>query len=89
MRLGKATKVSWAFKAPISMALLPVFASATNSFKFVHVIRDGRDIAFSGNQKTVEYYYDLVYPKENKDKAESKGFSDDGFFSFYYQYYWG
>lgn len=54
------------------MALLPMFANASDSFKFVHVIRDGRDIAFSGNQQTVEYYYDLLYPDEDKSKAGSK-----------------
>lgn len=45
-----APGAAWGWKEPRSMWLLPVFAQALPSMRFVHVIRDGRDMAFSANQ---------------------------------------
>eukprot|EP00588_Corethron_pennatum_P016814 CAMPEP_0194309022 /NCGR_PEP_ID=MMETSP0171-20130528/5989_1 /TAXON_ID=218684 /ORGANISM="Corethron pennatum, Strain L29A3" /LENGTH=493 /DNA_ID=CAMNT_0039061981 /DNA_START=373 /DNA_END=1851 /DNA_ORIENTATION=- len=71
----RAKSVSYGIKAPASMLLLPVFHqiySARNTiekkiddvpgaggFKFLQVVRDGRDISFSKNQSPVEKFYDL------------------------------
>ncbi len=54
--------VGWGFKAPISQALLPFFAEIEPGFRFMHVIRDGRDIAFSSNQSPVRKFYSLLFP---------------------------
>ena len=57
-----ARHVSWGFKAPVSMMLVPFFEEAWGKAKFLHVVRDGRDIAFSGNQTPVEKYYAETFP---------------------------
>ena len=59
--------VDWGFKAPVSMLLLPLFhrSDEIRGFKFLHVVRDGRDIAFSGNQSPVQKFYNLTFPPEN------------------------
>ena len=40
----------WGWKEPRSIYLLPFFDAAMPSFRFVHFVRDGRDMAFSENQ---------------------------------------
>lgn len=40
----------WGWKEPRSIYLLPLFHSYLPSMKFLHVIRDGRDMAYSTNQ---------------------------------------
>lgn len=39
-----ASGVKYGFKAPVSMTLVPMWAEALQNFKFLHVVRDGRDI---------------------------------------------
>jgi hypothetical protein len=41
---------TWGWKAPRSMYLLPFWHQRFPRFKFLHVVRDGRDIAYSTNQ---------------------------------------
>jgi hypothetical protein len=43
----------WGFKNPRSMFLLPFFNRRFPNMKFIHVIRDGRDMAYSTNQTQV------------------------------------
>ena len=45
-----AEKVDVAFKAPVSMTVVPFFVQTVPKVMFLHVLRDGRDIAFSHNQ---------------------------------------
>lgn len=40
----------WGWKEPRSIYLLPFFHSLFPRMKFLHVVRDGRDMAYSGNQ---------------------------------------
>jgi len=40
----------WGWKEPRSIYLLPFFHSQFSGMRFLHVIRDGRDMAFSANQ---------------------------------------
>lgn len=40
----------WGWKEPRSIYLLPFFDAAMPSIRFVHFVRDGRDMAFSENQ---------------------------------------
>ena len=50
--------VKWGFKAPVSMLLVPFLKEmAPGGLKFLHVVRDGRDIAFSGNKTPVSKFY--------------------------------
>ena len=50
--LGSNTKPEsrWGWKAPRSIYLLPFFQAQFPELKFVQVLRDGRDMAFSKNQ---------------------------------------
>ncbi|CAM9164463.1 unnamed protein product [Discosporangium mesarthrocarpum] len=68
----RAEYVSWGFKAPVSMMLVPFFAEAwgQHGFKFVHVVRDGRDIAFSGNQTPVGKYFTNTFPGKGQTPSE-------------------
>jgi hypothetical protein len=43
------------------MALLPWWTHLIEDVKFLHVVRDGRDIAFSHNQSPVRKFYDVVH----------------------------
>jgi Sulfotransferase domain. len=45
-----STARAWGWKEPRSMFLLPFFHSQFPKMRFLHVIRDGRDIAYSTNQ---------------------------------------
>lgn len=42
---------SWGWKEPRSIYLVPFFDGAMPSLRFLHFIRDGRDMAFSENQQ--------------------------------------
>eukprot|EP00536_Pseudo-nitzschia_multiseries_P002364 jgi/Psemu1/322523/estExt_fgenesh1_pg.C_310017 len=77
---GHTEDVAYAIKAPVSMLILPLLASSVASFyrtqhknatpptlKFLHVVRDGRDVALSENQSPVHKFYNLTYPKVTDD----------------------
>lgn len=69
-----ARDVRYAIKAPASMLVLPIFAHMQRKqhkshnaesrprLKFLHVVRDGRDVALSDNQSPVIKFYNLTYP---------------------------
>ena len=48
------TAPRWGWKEPRSIYLLPVFRAAMPSLRFLHFVRDGRDMALSDNQKQLE-----------------------------------
>jgi Sulfotransferase family len=48
--LAEGNGPPWGWKEPRSILLLPFFARVLPGMRFVHVLRDGRDIAFSRNQ---------------------------------------
>ncbi|GMI20922.1 hypothetical protein TrRE_jg3600 [Triparma retinervis] len=66
---GTASSVTYGIKAPVSMLLVPAFREIWGGMKFIHVVRDGRDIAFSGNQSPVGKFYHSFY----KDWATREG----------------
>ena len=61
---------SWGWKAPRSLYLLPFFHSQLPQLRFVHLVRDGRDIAFSQNQAQLNKH-GLIYlsPKERRQRV--------------------
>lgn len=68
---ASARDVTYAIKAPSSMLVLPLFTSMQQQhlepqrkrpLKFLHVVRDGRDVAMSDNQSPVMKFYNLTYP---------------------------
>ncbi|CAN0318443.1 unnamed protein product, partial [Hapterophycus canaliculatus] len=64
-----AKHVSWGFKAPVSMVLVPFFEEAWGRAKFLHVVRDGRDIAFSGNQTPVDKFFKDMFPEGTRESG--------------------
>lgn len=56
-----SSSISFGFKAPVAMTLSPWWAEVIPNFKLLHVLRDGRDIAFSANQGPVEKFYNIMY----------------------------
>jgi hypothetical protein len=46
--------MKWGWKAPRSILLLPFIHSQYQQMKFIHVIRDGRDIAYSKNKNQLK-----------------------------------
>lgn len=49
-------QAAWGWKHPHSYLLLPFLAERFPAMRFVHVIRDGRDMALSGNQAQLGQY---------------------------------
>lgn len=77
--------VTYAIKAPASMLVLPVFAymqlqqkknesQPKQRLKFLHVIRDGRDVALSDNQSPVLKFYNLTYPPDHPRRQSIASF---------------
>ena len=52
---------SWGWKHPHSYLLLPWLDSVIPGLRFLHVVRDGRRMAFSGNQKQPQHYGGIVF----------------------------
>jgi Sulfotransferase family len=46
--------VAWGWKEPRSIYLLPFYDAVLPSFRFLHFVRDGRDMAFSDNQQQLK-----------------------------------
>ena len=47
---------NWGWKGPRSMFLLPFWDRCFSSLRFVHILRDGRDMAYSRNQNQLLLY---------------------------------
>jgi hypothetical protein len=43
--------MAWGIKAPPLILVLPLLVEMFPQMKFLHIVRDGRDMAFSGNQR--------------------------------------
>jgi hypothetical protein len=65
-----SSAVSWGFKAPVSMLLLPLFRKHFPAIKLIHIVRDGRDVALSENHSPVEKFYD-AYFKDSTDRTNA------------------
>jgi len=70
---GKVDDVTYGIKAPVSMLLVPVFRKIWGGMKFIHVVRDGRDIAFSGNQSPVGKFYESFYRDADERRTRWSG----------------
>lgn len=55
----RACRVDYGFKAPVAMTVVPWISYLLPHVMFLHVVRDGRDIAFSANQ--VAYRIQTLY----------------------------
>ncbi len=60
---------AWGWKEPRSIYLLPFFNSVMPELRFLHWIRDGRDMAFSENQQQLKKHSSAVLTPEENDQA--------------------
>lgn len=64
---GRPDRVPWGWKHPHSYLLLPFLHERFPDMRFIHVVRDGRDIALSHNQQQAHRYGGLLQrPEEPK-----------------------
>ena len=49
--------ITYGFKAPVSMLLVPILQKVMGPMKYLHIVRDGRDVAMSQNQSPVKKFY--------------------------------
>ena len=57
-----APGAAWGWKHPHSYLLLPYLRRQFPEMRFIHVVRDGRDMAFSGNQRQTHRYGPVLTP---------------------------
>jgi glycosyltransferase involved in cell wall biosynthesis/2-polyprenyl-3-methyl-5-hydroxy-6-metoxy-1,4-benzoquinol methylase len=55
---------SWGWKEPRSIYLLPFLYEYFPQMKFLHLVRDGRDMAFSGNQNQLNWHGHAVLDRK-------------------------
>ena len=61
----------WGWKEPRSLYLLPLLDEELPGLRFLHVVRDGRDMAFSDNQVQLRKHGDAVLgPSRGEPEAE-------------------
>jgi hypothetical protein len=59
---------AWGWKEPRSIYLLRFLDGETNGMRFLHFVRDGRDMAFSDNQNQLKKHGDAVLDAEEKKR---------------------
>jgi hypothetical protein len=70
-----AQRITYGFKAPITMLLLPLLHAfmyppgTTPGFKYLHIVRDGRDVALSNNQSPVKKLYQHAYASTFEERV--------------------
>jgi hypothetical protein len=57
--------IAWGWKNPRSIYLLPLCVKLHPDCYFIHVVRDGRDMAISDNQNQYNDYHKLIFPSAN------------------------
>ena len=62
-----AAGMPWGWKTPRAMYLLPLIAEVFPRFHFIHVIRDGRDMATAGNQLQRDKHAAALFGADDQD----------------------
>ncbi|WP_193171399.1 sulfotransferase [Nisaea nitritireducens] len=57
----------WGWKNPRSMYILPIIAAACPGMSFLHLVRDGRDMALSDNQNQPNKHYEALFGEAYED----------------------
>ena len=63
--LPKKTNTEWGIKNPRFILVMPFLFSVFPKMKFIHVVRDGRDMAFSSNQQQPKLFGDIFCGNES------------------------
>jgi len=58
----------WGWKNPRSMYILPIIADRVPDFRFLHVVRDGRDMALSDNQNQRRKHFQAMFGPQTSDR---------------------
>jgi len=74
LQVARATNVAMGFKAPVTMLLLPLLKEVFGKVKYLHIVRDGRDVALSTNKSPVIKFYESMYTDA---KEQMKEYSND------------
>uniref|UniRef100_A0A7S2S7Y4 Uncharacterized protein n=1 Tax=Rhizochromulina marina TaxID=1034831 RepID=A0A7S2S7Y4_9STRA len=61
----------WAFKKPDLMNLVPFLAQDLPGMQLIHVVRDGRDMAFSENHAALHKYITALFPQTSPSPSMS------------------
>ena len=61
-QFADAAGAPWGWKEPRALYLLPFLDEQLPSIRFLHVIRDGRDMAYSSNQVQLRKHGDVILP---------------------------
>lgn len=69
-RSPAAGPVRWGWKEPRSIYFLPLLDQHWPGLRFIHVVRDGRDMAFSGNQNQCRKHASAVLRCELRDAPQ-------------------
>ena len=62
----RASNAAVGFKAPVTMLLLPLIKEVFGKVKYLHIVRDGRDVALSTNKSPVQKFYQSMYADANE-----------------------
>ena len=62
---------AWGWKEPRSIYLLPLLDEELPGFRFLHLVRDGRDMAFSDNQVQLRKHGDAVLGPTTRHPSRS------------------
>lgn len=75
--IPRASNVAIGFKAPVTMLLLPLLQEVFGKVKYLHIVRDGRDVALSTNKSPVQKFFSSMYTdaQERLDKYENTDLS--------------
>ena len=68
---GRTDDGPWGWKAPHSYLFLPFLHRRFPEMRFIHVIRDGRDIALSSNQRQARRYGRLLNRPDESEPVRS------------------
>lgn len=60
----------WGWKNPRSMYILPLIAAVVPDFRFVHLVRDGRDMALSANQNQTRKHFEALFGEPVQEQPE-------------------
>jgi hypothetical protein len=69
----RPTGQPWGWKNPRAMYVLPVIAATVPGVRFLHVVRDGRDMAFSENQNQRRKHYEALFGAQGDERDTPAG----------------
>ncbi len=66
-----SSSLHWGWKNPRSMYVLPILRTAFPRLRFIHLMRDGRDMAVSDNQAQVLKHYEARFSQSADDPVRA------------------